>query len=174
VVGQAGCLRQQRSLKLCVLRADRSGNVSNDQQARRRANAHRRLRIAPGRRMMTRSDAERPADRGVKLAAISTLAVRLFSHYTGRGPTGARTVIDGDMVIVALHDTLTNTELTLVDNGQAEIVLATRKILQGIMRTELIDGVQQILQNTVTAFLSCNDADPDIAVLIFMLAASEQ
>ncbi|HEV7807147.1 MAG TPA: Na-translocating system protein MpsC family protein [Solirubrobacteraceae bacterium] len=123
---------------------------------------------------MTRSDAERPADRGAKLAAISTLTVRLFSQCTGRGPTGARTVIDGDMVIVALHDTLTSTELALVDYDQAEIVLATRQILQNMMRPELIEGIQQILQNTVTAFLSCNDVDPDIAVLVFMLAASEQ
>jgi uncharacterized protein YbcI len=124
--------------------------------------------------MMTRSVAEQPADRGGKLAAISTLTVRLFSQFTGRGPTRARTVIDGDMVMVVLHDTLTSTELALVDNDQAEIVLATRKILQNMMRTELIAGVQQILQNTVTAFLSCNDVDPDIAVVVLMLAASEQ
>lgn len=123
---------------------------------------------------MTRGDAERPADRGAKLAAISTMTVRLFSQCTGRGPTGARTVIDGDMVIVALQDTLTGTELALVDHDQAEIVLATRKILQDMMRAELMEGVERILQNTVTAFLSCNDVDPDIAVVVFMLAAPEQ
>jgi uncharacterized protein YbcI len=130
--------------------------------------------MAPGLLAMTGSQPQRPADRGAKLAAISTLTVRLFGQYTGRGPTQARTVIDGDMVIVVLHDTLTTPELALVDNDQAEVVLATRRILQNMMRTELIAGVQEILQVTVTAFLSSNHVDPDIAVVVFMLAATDQ
>jgi uncharacterized protein YbcI len=167
---------QDPNVKLGALSADRPGNVTNtDQRARRRRVTSRRpLLVAPGRPRMTRSAAERPADRGAKLAAISKRTVQVFSQCTGRGPTGARTVIDGNMVIVALHDTLTSTEQALVDNGHAEIVLATRQILQHMMRTELIDGVQQILHNTVTAFLSCNDIVLDIAVVVFMLAESEE
>jgi hypothetical protein len=47
---------------------------------------------------MTGSDAERPADSGAKLAAISTMTVQLFGQYTGRGPTQACTIIDADTV----------------------------------------------------------------------------
>jgi uncharacterized protein YbcI len=123
---------------------------------------------------MSGGDAERPADRGAKLAAISTLTVRLFGQYTGRGPTQARTVIDGDMVIVVLHDTLTIAEFALIDNEQAETVLATRRILQNAMSGELIAEIQQILQRPVTAFLSSNHIDPDIAIVVFMLGPAHQ
>jgi hypothetical protein len=77
---------------------------------------------------MTGSDAERPADSGAKLAAISTMTVRLFGQYTGRGPTQACTIIDADTGV--LHDTLTTVELALVANDQAETVLATRRIFR--------------------------------------------
>jgi uncharacterized protein YbcI len=123
---------------------------------------------------MTVTDAGCPPDRGAKLAAISTLTVRLFGQYTGRGPTKARTSIDGDMVIVVLHDTLTTGELALVDHDQAETVLATRRIFHNVMRADLIAGVQQILQRDVIALLGANHIDPDIAVAVFILAPSEQ
>lgn len=113
-------------------------------------------------------------DRGAKLAAISKLTVRLFGQYTGRGPTRARTVIDGDMVIVVLHDTLTAGELSLADNDQVEIVLATRRVFQAVMGTELIAGVEQILQRDVLAHLGAQHVDPDIAIAVFMLVPSEQ
>jgi uncharacterized protein YbcI len=121
----------------------------------------------------TVTDAGGPPDRGVKLAAISTLTVRLFGQYTGRGPTKARTSIDGDMVIVVLHDTLTTAELALVAHDQGETVLGTRRIFHNVMRAELIAGVQQILQRDVVALLGDNHIDPDIAIAVFILAPSE-
>jgi uncharacterized protein YbcI len=38
---------------------------------------------------------------------ISTATVQLLNEYTGRGPTRAKTRIDGDLVTVLLADTLT-------------------------------------------------------------------
>jgi uncharacterized protein YbcI len=113
------------------------------------------------------------SDQGPKLAAISTLTVRLFGQYTGRGPSKARTFIADDMVIVVLQDMLTTGELTLVDNDRAEIVLATRRIFQDVMSTELTAGIEQILQRSVLAFLSANHIDPDIAIGAFLLAPSQ-
>jgi uncharacterized protein YbcI len=122
---------------------------------------------------MTVADAECQPDRGAKLAAISTLTVRLFGRYTGRGPTKARTSIDGDMVLVVLHDTLTTGELALVDHDRGEIVLATRRIFHDLMRADLLAGVQQILQRDVIAVLGANHLDPDIAIAVFILAPPE-
>jgi uncharacterized protein YbcI len=113
------------------------------------------------------------SDQGPKLAAISTLTVRLFGQYTGRGPSKARTFIADDMVIVVLQDMLTTGELTLVDNDRAEIVLATRRIFQEVMSAELTAGIEQILQRSVLAFLSANHIDPDIAIGAFLLAPSQ-
>jgi uncharacterized protein YbcI len=122
---------------------------------------------------MNTGDAAYPSDRGPKLAAISTLTIRLFGQYTGRGPSKARTFVDGDMVVVVLQDTLTAGELALVDYDRAEIVLATRRLFQEMMSSELIAGIEQILQRTVIAFLSANHIDPDIAIGGFVLAPGE-
>jgi uncharacterized protein YbcI len=122
---------------------------------------------------MTATNAADPNDWGPKLAAISTLTVRLFGQYTGRGPSKARTFIDDDVVVVVLQDMLTTGELTLVDNARAEIVLATRKIFQDVMSAELIAGIEQILRRTVIAFLAANHIDPDIAIATFVLAPHE-
>jgi len=111
-----------------------------------------------------------PPEWGSRLAAISTLAVRMFGQYTGRGPSKARTFTDNDTVIVVLQDMLTMGELTLVGNDRAELVLATRKIFQDIMSAELVAGVEQILERRVIAFLSSNHIDPDIAIGAFFLA----
>jgi uncharacterized protein YbcI len=132
----------------------------------------RLCRSAELRVSMTAGDGAHPSDWGPKLAAISTLTVRLFGQYTGRGPSKARTFIDEDTVIVMLQDMLTTAELTLVDNERADIVLATRKIFQEVMSEELIAGVERILQRTVIAFLSANHIDPDIAIGAFVLGGA--
>jgi len=110
-----------------------------------------------------------PSDQGPKLAAISTLTVRLFGQYTGRGPSKARTFIADDMVIVVLQDMLTTGELTLVNNDQAELVLATRRVFHDVMSAELTAGIERILQRSVIAFLGANHIDPDIAIGAFLL-----
>ncbi len=106
---------------------------------------------------------------GSKAAAISNMVVRTMSEYTGRGPTRARTHFGDDIVTVVLQDTLTKGERSLVDDGLDELVLSTRKAFQGTMRTDLTRGVEEILGRKVTAFLSDNHIDPDIAVEVFVL-----
>ena len=109
---------------------------------------------------------------GSKAAAISNHVVRTMSAYTGRGPTRARTYINDGVVTVVLKDTLTKGERSLVDDGLAELVLSTRKAFQRTMRHDLINGVEEILGRQVTAFMSDNHIDPDVAVEVFVLAAA--
>ncbi len=106
---------------------------------------------------------------GSKAAAISNMVVRTMSEYTGRGPTRARTHFGDDVVTVVLQDTLTKGERSLVSDGLDELVLSTRKAFQATMRTDLARGVEEILGREVTAFLSDNHIDPDIAVEVFVL-----
>lgn len=111
---------------------------------------------------------------GSQAAAISNLTVRLLSQYTGRGPTKARTFFNDDMVTIVLQDTLTKAEQTLVRNDRGELVLTTRKTFQDVMGDDLIAGIERVLQRNVTAFLSANHIDPDIAVETFILAPADQ
>ena len=121
---------------------------------------------------MASTQAEHPAVGGSKAAAISNHVVRTMSEYTGRGPTKGRTYINDDLVTVVLRDTLTKGERSLVSDDLDELVLAMRKAFQGTMRHDLIDGIETILGRRVSAFLSDNHIDPDVAVEIFLLEPS--
>ena len=103
---------------------------------------------------------------------ISTATVQLLHEYTGRGPTKAKTVINDDLVTILLADTLTKGERRLVDNGLSDSVLQLRHDYQLTMRDDLVAIVEGQLDRTVTAFMSQNHIDPDLAVEVFVLEPS--
>jgi uncharacterized protein YbcI len=113
---------------------------------------------------------ERPSY-GRLVTAISNAVVRLFSEFTGKGPTRARTLIDRDVITVVLADMLTKAERTLVETGQAEVVLSMRQQFQRSMRAELVAVVERLTQRKVIAFMSDNHIDPDMAAEVFVLEA---
>ena len=106
---------------------------------------------------------------GSRQAAISRDIVRLLREYTGRGPTKARTYIDRDLIAVVLEDTLTMGERSLIADGKAQHVLATRKAFQETMSAQMVAAVERHSGRKVLAFLSDNHVDPDIAVETFVL-----
>ena len=110
------------------------------------------------------------ADRGARTRAISDGAVQLLREYTGRGPTKSRTILGEDMVTIVLADTLTKGQRKLVELGGERRGLDTRQEFQRAMRDDLVALVEDQVQRKVIAFLSANDADPDLAVETFMLA----
>ena len=102
-------------------------------------------------------------------AMISTSTVQITHEYTGRGPTKARTMIDQNVVTVLLADTLTKGERKLVESGHSDRVLELRHDYQTAMRDDLIAAVERQLERRVTAFMSQNHIDPDLAVEVFVL-----
>jgi uncharacterized protein YbcI len=98
---------------------------------------------------------------GTVAAAISSAVVKLMREYTGRGPTKARTTV--------LRDTFTMGELSLLREGESELVLRTRKAYQNTMAAPLVAAVEEHSGRKVLAFLSDNHIDPDIAVESFVL-----
>ena len=107
--------------------------------------------------------------RGALSAGISRAVVRLFSEHTGRGPTKARTTIDGELIVVLLHDSMTHAEKTLVRAGRPAEVLQMRRTFQETMRPSLIEAVEGLTDRTVVSFMSANDVDPDAAAEIFVM-----
>jgi uncharacterized protein YbcI len=108
-------------------------------------------------------------DHGPIAAAISTAVVRLFSEHTGRGPTKARTTVDGDLVVVILRDSMTQGERALVHGGKHAEVLRLRRAFQDTMREDLIVVVERVTERNVQAFMSANHIEPDAAAEIFLL-----
>jgi uncharacterized protein YbcI len=110
-----------------------------------------------------RAETDRPSG-GQLLSAISNTVVRVIADYAGRGPTGARTTISGDWIFVTVADALTKGERKLVEIGQEEFVLNTRKAFQGAMRDELVREVERLTGRRIVAFLSDNHIKPDVGL----------
>ena len=110
------------------------------------------------------------ASDGKLATAISNTVVQVLRHHTGRGPTRSRTYIHDQLISVVLQGTLTRAERRLVADGKSDLVLRTRKAFQGLMRADLVAGVEALTGRTVIAFLDSNSIDPDINVESFLLA----
>jgi uncharacterized protein YbcI len=108
-------------------------------------------------------------DRSSVSANISRRAVQILAEYTGRGPTTAHTVINSDVILILMSDTLTKGERSLAAMGMAEHVLETRRNYQRAMKEELVGIVEEFSGRTVVAFLSENHIDPDLAAEVFVL-----
>jgi uncharacterized protein YbcI len=106
---------------------------------------------------------------GALTAAISQTVVRLMADAAGRGPTKARTTIDGDLIVVVLQNTLTSGERYLVGSDRAEHVLETRRGYQDAMSADCIASIEDLTGRTVSPFMSANHIDPDLAAEVFIL-----
>lgn len=115
------------------------------------------------------SEVRTAPSRGSAVREITDAIVRLTREATGRGPVRARIIIDGDIVVALLYESLTKAEQTLVDNDRTAEVLAFRRAFQDIMRPAYSDAVQRITGRTVETFMSTNHAEPDHAAEIFVL-----
>ena len=102
-------------------------------------------------------------------AAISKAVVRLLREYTGRGPMRVQTTIHDNVVLVLLEQTLTKGERSLAQIGRAQKVLEIRHEFQDAMREESSAAVAALTGRPVTAMLSANHIDPDLAAEIYVL-----
>ena len=109
---------------------------------------------------------------GAPGARISTGAVQLFRKYAGRGPSRAFTALDGDVVFILLEGTLTPSERQLIEMGEEKLVLESRRAFQKAMREELTELVETNVNRRVTAFVSLDNPNPDIALEMFVLDGS--
>ena len=102
-------------------------------------------------------------------AAISNAVVGLLSKYVGRGPTKARTIHSGKLVVCMLENTMTKAEQSLSSGGYKEFVLQARHALQNTMEEDLAAAVEKLTQRKVTAFMSVNHIEPDLSAEMFVL-----
>jgi uncharacterized protein YbcI len=118
---------------------------------------------------MASSTADQDTGPGMLAAAISNAMVQLLHRYTGRGPVRARTTIGEDLIVCVMGATLTKAELSLVRNGKHDVVLQGRRAFQDTIQADAEDVVYELTGRRVSAFMSTNHIDPDLAVEIFVL-----
>jgi uncharacterized protein YbcI len=108
--------------------------------------------------------------RGVRLAEVTTGLVRLHREYYGRGPTKAKTYGVDDTILCILHGGFTTVERTLMADGKMREVEDTRRSFQRTMGERFIGVVESALDRRVIGYMSQVNADPEVAVELFMLA----
>jgi uncharacterized protein YbcI len=111
---------------------------------------------------------EAAASRGLS-SEVSTRMVQLFRDYTGRGPTKARTYVQDDLIVCVLRDTLNKGERAIAEHMGADTVLEHRRAFQKAMRADAVALIEEMTGRSVSAFMSDNHLDPDIAVEAFVL-----
>lgn len=116
--------------------------------------------------------ANTPAD-GETACAIANRIVGLLREHAGRGPTKAKCSITPDLVVVTLGDCLTTLETRLAASGNRELVRLVRLELHEGLRLEGSAIVEELTQRQVVAYLTAQQHDPDLAILIFYLARPE-
>ena len=102
-------------------------------------------------------------------SAISDAMASLLSRHTGRGATSSWTTFSRDLIVCVMGDALTKGEKRLVQYGRPEAVLSIRSAYQESMAQDAISIVEALSGRRVTAFMSNNHIDPDLAVEIFIL-----
>ncbi len=107
-------------------------------------------------------------------AAISNGLSKLHREYYGRGPNSVRTIVGHDHVVTFLEDLYTPVERTLLEAGEMDAVIETRRAFQRAMRTRFVEDVERATGRKVRAFLSEASVDPDISAEIFMLERDER
>jgi uncharacterized protein YbcI len=118
---------------------------------------------------MAPESTDRRTHGGSVSSAISNAIRQLVADYTGRGPTRARTSIRDNLVVVLLEDTLTKGERRLVHKGRDHRVIDYRREFQDAMREDAIASVEELTGRKVTAFMSANHINPDLAAELFVL-----
>jgi len=112
---------------------------------------------------MAQKDGTTPA------AAAADAIVRLHRDHYGRGASAARSVYQGNYLVVFLEDIYTPVERTLIDSGRFEAVKETRAAFQDVMQERFTSEVQKLVGRKVVGFLSQVHVDPDVAVETFIL-----
>jgi uncharacterized protein YbcI len=111
--------------------------------------------------------------RGDVLTAISDGLVALLKEFYGRGPTGAKSYYEDDLVVCVLRGGFSRVEQTLLEGGRGAIVVQQRVEFQQLMRERFEAVIERATGRKVIGFMSGNQQDPDIMCEVFILAPTD-
>ena len=118
----------------------------------------------------TATDADAKPSRGQLLSAISNSISALRREHYGRGPLKAKTYILDDIIIVVMRENgYSAIEKTMVDNGEAQRVIALREDFQRVMAKRYSDTIETLTGRTVVAFLNRAHLEPDLSMKVFII-----
>ena len=117
---------------------------------------------------LSMSDSQ-PLRGGELNAAVTREVIRIQSESHGRGPKKAFSVHNGNVLVTVLEEVLSPAERKLAGNGQGEAVLKIRRLYQSTVAAEMKERIEAVTGRRVTALMSENHVEPDMAVEVFIL-----
>jgi uncharacterized protein YbcI len=121
-----------------------------------------------GIRMTERSQVE-----GDTRGNISRRIVQLHKEFYGKGPTRAKTYINGDLVVVLMRGGFTRVEETLRQEGRGDSVVQQRADFQDVMVTRFKQVVEEETGRKVVAMMSGSHQHPDLLGEVFVLESTD-
>ena len=106
---------------------------------------------------------------GTELSSITVAMVQLHRRFYGKGPTEAKTYAINDTILCILKGGFTTVERTLVADGKIDEVERIRRSFQKTMKERFIEVIESTLDRKVLGYMSQINADPDIAIELFLL-----
>jgi uncharacterized protein YbcI len=104
---------------------------------------------------------------------ISRRIVQLHKEFYGRGPTRAKTYVDGDLVVVLMRGGFTRVEATLLHEGRGDAVIQQRMDFQEVMEDRFKEVVAEETGRNVVAMMSGSHQDPDLLGEVFVLESTD-
>lgn len=122
---------------------------------------------------MDRPDLPDSPGRGALVSQLSREIVQLHARLYGRGPTKARSYLQGDYAVCILEEVFTTAERTLIVAGSGDHVSDTRKKFQDAVKEEFVGVVERITGRRVRVFLSQVDIEANLALEFFIFAEAD-
>lgn len=128
---------------------------------------------SPARDLLSAADDEAQEPRGSLRAAVANAMVGMKKKYYGRGPTAAKAWFLDDYVFVAMEGGLTANEVTLLEDGKADLVRSYRLSFQETMSRTTIGAIEELTGRAVLNYHSQITFEPTRTYEIFLLAPEE-
>ncbi len=116
---------------------------------------------------------ERRQVEGDARGSISRRIVQLHKEFYGKGPTKAKTYINGDLVVVLMRGGFTRVEETLLQEGRGDSVIQQRADFQSVMVDRFKEVIEDETGRKVVAMMSGSHQHPDLLGEMFVLEQTD-
>jgi uncharacterized protein YbcI len=104
---------------------------------------------------------------------ISRRMVQLHKEFYGKGPTKAKTYLNGDLIVVLMRGGFTRVEETLLQEGRGDSVIQQRADFQSVMLGRFKEVVEEESGRNVVAMMSGSHQHPDLLGEMFVLEPTD-
>ena len=99
--------------------------------------------------------------------------VQLHKEFYGKGPTKAKTYLNGDLIVVLMRGGFTRVEETLLQEGRGDSVIQQRADFQNVMLGRFKEVVEEESGRKVVAMMSGSHQHPDLLGEMFVLEPTD-